>query len=113
MQRVAPPSAAVARLIALGWDIQPSGPDPAAARRFVKSHFPARARDFAFPPAGSPSPSTAAVKEAGFRGATVTIGGGFAERTRPFAMPRITIFGLSKIEGFEEAIRSRGQGVGA
>jgi hypothetical protein len=108
-----PPSAVVARLIALGWDLEPSGPDPAAARRFVNSHFPAAAQDFAFPPAGSPSPPTTAVKEAGFHGATVSTGGGFAEASGPFAMPRITIFGLSKIEGFEEALRSRGQGVGA
>lgn len=108
-----PHPASIARLIALGWDIEPSGSDPAAARRFVKSHYPAPANDYAFPPAGSPGPSTAAVKSAGFRGATVSTGGGFAEASHPFAMPRITIFGLSKIEGFEEALRSRGQGVGA
>lgn len=108
-----PPTASVARLIALGWNIQPSGRDPGAARRFVKSHFPAAAKNFAFPPAGSPGPQAAAVKEAGFSGATVTTGGGYAEASHPFGMPRITIFGLSKIDGFAEAIRSHGQGAGA
>ncbi len=108
-----PDSAAVARLIALGWDLEPSGHDPAAARRFVKSRFPAAARDFAAPSPESSAPPTAAVKAAGFSGATTAAGGGFAEASEPFAMPRITIFGLSGITGFEEAIRSRGQGAGA
>jgi hypothetical protein len=108
-----PQTAAVARLIALGWDLEPSGQDPGAARRFVKAHYSAAARIFAAPPAGSSAPETAAVKEAGFDGATVTIGGGFAEAAHPFDLPRITIFGLSKIDGFVEALRSGGQGVGA
>jgi hypothetical protein len=109
-----PPSpAAVARLIALGWDLEPSGHDPTAARRFVKSHFPAAARDFAAPSPESSAPSIAAVKAAGFSGATTAEGGGFAEPSHPFKMPRITIFGLSKIEGFAEAIRSHGRGAGA
>jgi hypothetical protein len=108
-----PRAAAVARLIALGWDLEPSGHDPAAARRFVKSHFPAAARNFAAPSPELAAPPTAAVKEAGYSGATTAEGGGFAEASHPFEMPRITIFGLSGITGFEEAIRSRGQGVGA
>jgi hypothetical protein len=109
----APPAAAVARLIALGWDIEPSGRDPGAARRFVKAHFPAPAHNFAAPSPESSAPPIAAVKTAGFNGATTATGGGFAEASHPFKMPRITIFGLSGITGFEEAIRSRGQGVGA
>jgi peptidoglycan/xylan/chitin deacetylase (PgdA/CDA1 family) len=102
----------VARLLALGWDLEPSGRDPAAARSYVRTHFSTAARDFAFPPAGSAGPTPAAVREAGFAGATVT-GPGFAEPSRPFAMPRISIFGLSKISGFVEALTSRGQGAGA
>jgi hypothetical protein len=109
----APPPAAVARLIALGWDVEPSGRDPGAARRFVKAHFPAAAHNFAAPSPESSDPPIAAVRTAGFSGATTAIGGGFAEASHPFKMPRITILGPSKIEGFEEALRSRGQGVGA
>jgi hypothetical protein len=108
-----PSSTAVARLIALGWDVEPSGHDPGAARRFVKAHFPAAAHNFAAPSPESSDPPIAAVKNAGFSGATTAIGGGFAEASHPFKMPRITIFGLSKIEGFEEALRSHGRGAGA
>jgi peptidoglycan/xylan/chitin deacetylase (PgdA/CDA1 family) len=108
-----PPSAAVARLIALGWDVEPSGRDPGAARRLVKAHFPAAAHNFAAPSPESSDPPIAAVKTAGFSGATTAIGGGFAEASHPFKMPRITIFGLSKIEGFEETLRSHGRGAGA
>jgi hypothetical protein len=53
------------------------------------------------------------VKDAGFEGATTSTGGGFAEASHPFHMPRITIFGLSGTDGFAEAIQSHGQGVGA
>jgi hypothetical protein len=35
---------------------------------------------------------------------------GFAESSDPFDLPRITVFGLSKIQGFAEAPRSRGVG---
>lgn len=108
-----PPIAAVARLIALGWDIEPSGRDPGAARRFVRAHFPAAARDFAAPSPESSAPPIAALKAAGFSGATTAEGGGFAAASHPYEMPRITIFGLSGITGFAEAIRSHGQGVGA
>jgi hypothetical protein len=53
-----------------------------------------------------------ALAAAGYRGATI-VGSGFAEADERWAMPRITIFGLSGVEGFAEALRSRGEGVGA
>ena len=99
-------------LIALGWDIEPSGEDPGAARRFVRSHLPTPARNFAFRQGESAGPDTSALEAAGFLGATAT-GGGFAKPSAPFDLPRITIFNASRIEGFEEAITSHGQGVGA
>jgi hypothetical protein len=105
-------TAAVARLIALGWEVEPSGDDPAAARRFVRARFPTPAANFAFRQGESAGSDTAALEAAGYTGATAT-GGGFAKPSAPFDLPRITIFNASRIEGFEEAITSHGQGVGA
>jgi hypothetical protein len=106
------PTKAIARLIALGWEVEPSGADPAAARRRVRARLPTPARNFAFRQGESPGSDTAALEAAGFIGATAT-GGGFARPSAPFALPRITIFNASRIEGFEEAIVSHGEGVGA
>jgi hypothetical protein len=103
---------ATAKLVALGWSLEPSGREPAAARRFIRSRLPAPAKNFAFPQGSSPGSGTAAVEAAGFTGATVD-GGGFAEPTHPFALPRITIFNASRVSGFAEAMRSHGKGVGA
>jgi hypothetical protein len=105
-------AAAVARLIALGWDVEPSGASPAAARRYVRARFPTPAKNFAFRQGESSGSDTKALEAAGYTGATAT-GGGFAESSDPFDLPRITIFNASRIEGFEEAIRSHGEGVGA
>jgi peptidoglycan/xylan/chitin deacetylase (PgdA/CDA1 family) len=107
-----PPGPAVARLIALGWDLEPSGPDPALARRHIRARFPARAANFAFPQGDSSSSDTTALEAAGFTGATAT-GGGLAEAAHPFDLPRITIFNASRVSGFAEAIHSHGEGVGA
>jgi hypothetical protein len=104
--------AAVAKLVALGWSLEPSGEDPAAARRFIRSRLPTAAKNFAFPQGASPPSETSALEAAGFTGATVD-SGGFAEPGRPFALPRITIFNASRVSGFVEAMRSHGQGVGA
>jgi hypothetical protein len=105
--------AAVAKLLALGWGLEPSGRDPAAARRFVRSRLPTPARNFAFRHGGnSAKPDISALEAAGFRGATVP-GGGFARASHRFALPRITIYNESAVEGFAEAIRSHGEGVGA
>jgi hypothetical protein len=105
--------AAVAKLLALGWSLEPSGRDPAAARRFVRSRLPTPARNFAFNHGGnSAKPDVPALEAAGFRGATMP-GGGFARPSQRFAMPRITIFNESAVDGFAEAIRSHGEGVGA
>lgn len=71
-------TAATAKLVALGWDLEPSGEDPAQARRRVRSHLPAPARVFAFPQGRSADSGASALKAAGFVGAT-TIGGGFGE----------------------------------
>jgi hypothetical protein len=103
---------AVAKLLALGWGVEPSGRDPAAARRFVRSRLPTPARNFAFRHGNSAKPDVSALEAAGFRGATMP-GGGFARASQRFALPRITIFNESAVEGFAEAIRSHGEGVGA
>ena len=109
-----PQTAAVARLIALGWDIEPSGRDPGAARRFVKAHYPAAARDLRLPARRVPRSADRGGQGSGLRRRDRdSTGGGFAEASHALPLPRITIFGLSKISGFDEAIRSGGQGVGA
>jgi hypothetical protein len=104
--------ASVAKLLALGWDVEPSGRDPAAARRFVRSRLPTPARNFAFRHGNSARPTDSALEAAGYSGATVP-GGGFARASQRFALPRITIYNESAVEGFAEAIRSHGEGVGA
>jgi hypothetical protein len=104
--------AATAKLLALGWNLEPSGREPAAARHLVRSRFPTPAKNFAVPSGDSPKPAPSTLKAAGFTGATVN-GGGFATPSHRFAMPRITIFNESAVEGFAEAIRSHGEGVGA
>ena len=104
--------AAVAKLLALGWSLEPSGREPAAARRFVRSRLPAPAKNFAFPHGNPPNSEVSILEAAGFVGATAP-GGGFAQASRRFAMPRITIFNESAVSGFAEAIRSHGEGVGA
>jgi hypothetical protein len=104
--------AAVAKLLALGWDVEPSGRDPAAARRFVRSRLPTPAKNFAFRHGNSAKPEVPALEAAGYSGATAP-GGGFARPSHRFALPRITIFNESEVDGFAEAIRSHGEGVGA
>jgi hypothetical protein len=104
--------AEIAKLLALGWSLEPSGREPAAARRFVRSRLPTPAKNFAFPDAKAPKSQTSIVEAAGFTGATVP-GGGFARASHRFALPRITIYNESAVDGFAEAIRSHGEGVGA
>ncbi len=104
--------AAVARLVALGWNVEPSGREPAAARRLIRSRLPAPAKNFAFPADKAPKSETSILKAAGFDGATLN-GGGFANPSHRFALPRITIYSESVVSGFAEAIRSHGEGVGA
>jgi hypothetical protein len=107
-----PRPGSIARLIALGWDVEPSGVDPIAARNIIRARLPTPATNFAYRQGVPPSSRIRSVKRAGFTGAT-TPGGGFAEPSDPFALPRITIFNASRIDGFAEAIRSHGEGVGA
>jgi peptidoglycan/xylan/chitin deacetylase (PgdA/CDA1 family) len=107
-----PRASAVARLIALGWDLEPSGRDPVAARRFVRTRFLTSAKNFAFRQGDSSGSDTTSLEAAGYTGATAA-GGGFAEAAHPFDLPRITIFNASRISGFAEAIQSHGEGVGA
>jgi peptidoglycan/xylan/chitin deacetylase (PgdA/CDA1 family) len=103
---------AVAGLVAIGWELEAGGPDPAVSRRSLAAHFAAPVRNFAFPQGGFDEAKVPALKAAGYRGATVP-GYGFAESSDPFDLPQITVFGLSKVQGFAEALRSRGGGVGA
>jgi hypothetical protein len=104
--------AAVAKLLALGWDVEPSGREPAAAGRFVRSRLPTPAKNFAFLHGNSAKPEVAALEAAGYSGATAP-GGGFARASSRFELPRITIFNESEVDGLAEAIRSHGEGVGA
>jgi hypothetical protein len=104
--------AAVAKLLALGWGVEPSGREPAAARRFVRSRLPTPAKNFAFRHGNSAKPDVPALEAAGYSGATGP-GGGFARASQRFALPRITIYNESEVDGFAEAMRSHGEGVGA
>ncbi|HJZ37102.1 MAG TPA: hypothetical protein VJ204_12610 [Solirubrobacterales bacterium] len=104
--------AAVAKLLALGWDVEPSGREPAAARRLVRSRLPTPTKNFAFRHGNSAGPDTPTLEAAGYSGATAP-GGGFARPSHRFDLPRITIFNESEMDGFAEAIRSHGEGVGA
>ena len=102
---------AVAGLVATGWELEAEGGDPATSRRSLESRFATPVRNFAFPQGESGAAEGPALKAAGFSGATAT-GYGFAESRHRFDQPRITVFGLSRIKGFVEALRSRGGGSG-
>jgi hypothetical protein len=109
----APDPAKVRRLLTAGWGLEPQARRPDLTRRALEAEFRVPVRNFAFPPGeGDGAGERRTLEGAGYSGATVT-GGGFAEASRRWAMPRITIYGLSGVEGFAEAIRSRGEGVGA
>jgi hypothetical protein len=109
----APDPGAVRKLLAAGWELEPEAPRPdAGGRRRLEAEFGVPVRNFAFPQGDSGEGEEGALEAAGYGGATVT-GAGFAERDAPFSIPRITVFGLSRVDGFAEAIRSRGEGVGA
>jgi hypothetical protein len=99
-------------LVASGWEVAAAGTDLASSRRRLETELGTRVDNFSFPPEAAEDPDAAAVEAAGYAGAIVT-GAGFASRDDPYAMPRITIFGLSGVDGFAEAMRSRGEGVGA
>jgi hypothetical protein len=103
---------AIARLLTAGWEVAATGADPAASRRRLEAELKTRVPNFSFPPEASDDPDVAAVEAAGYAGATVT-GAGFATSSDRYEMPRITVFGLSGVDGFAEAMRSRGEGVGA
>jgi hypothetical protein len=102
----------VARLVATGWELEDEGAEPASSRRSLEAEFATPVRNYAFPQGEFDESEVPVLRAAGFIGATAT-GGGFAELQRRFDQPRITIFGLSRIRGFAEAMRSRGEGVGA
>jgi hypothetical protein len=102
----------VAELVARGWELEAEGDDPGSSRRSLESQFATPIGNFALPLGGADKVPAATLKAAGFTGATVP-GYGFAEARHRFDQPRITIFGLSEIRGFAEALRSRGGGVGA
>jgi hypothetical protein len=108
----APAPGPVRKLLAAGWELEPQGAHPGAERRALEAKFGVPVGDFAFGQSESGEGGRPALEAAGYRGATI-VGSGFAEASEPWAMPRITIFGLSGVEGFAEALRSRGEGVGA
>ena len=99
-------------LLAAGWEVEAEGADVAGARRTLETELGAPVANFSYPQGVSAEATTAAVEAAGYEGATV-VGPGFATSTDRYEMPRITVFGLSRVDGFAEAMRSRGEGVGA
>ncbi len=99
-------------LLAAGWEVEAEGRDPAAAKRAVEAKLGAPVANFSFAREHSGDADPHAAKAAGYAGATV-VGPGFASRSDRYAMPRITVYGLSQVDGFAEALRSRGEGVGA
>ena len=102
---------AVERLLGAGWEVAAEGADPAAARRALEAKLGAPVENYAYPQ-GEAAATSAAVAAAGYRGATV-VGPGFAAAAEPYELPRITVFGLTRVDGFAAAMRSRGEGVGA
>ena len=104
--------AAIEQLLAAGWELEAEAPRPGGEGRALERRFSVPVRDYAFPQGGFDEATVPAVEAAGYEGAT-TPGAGFAEASEPFDLPRITVFGLSNVEGFAEAMRSRGEGVGA
>jgi peptidoglycan/xylan/chitin deacetylase (PgdA/CDA1 family) len=104
--------AAVEKLLAAGWELEAEAAEPGGEGKALERRFGAPVRDYAFPQGEFDEATVPAVEAAGYEGATAN-GGGFAEADDPFDLPRITIYGLSGVEGFAEAVRSRGEGVGA
>lgn len=102
----------VERLVAAGWEVAAEGEDGAASRRGLEAKLGTTVANFSFQAGADDEADVAAVEAAGYAGATVT-GAGFATSSKPYAMPRITVFGLAGVDGFAEAMRSRGEGVGA
>ncbi len=102
----------VEKLLATGWEVEAAGADPATSRRRLEAELHTPVPNFSFPPELSDDPDIAAVEAAGYAGATVTEPG-FATSSDAYEMPRITIYGLAGVDGFAEAMRSRGEGVGA
>jgi peptidoglycan/xylan/chitin deacetylase (PgdA/CDA1 family) len=102
----------VEKLLAAGWEVVAAGANVAASHHRLEAALGTRVANFSFPPGSSDEASVGALEAAGYRGATVT-GAGFATSSSPYEMPRITVFGLSGVDGFAEAMRSRGEGVGA
>lgn len=101
----------VEKLLAAGWEVAATGADAAASRRHLEAALGTRIANFSLPPEADEA-DAAALEAAGYAGTTV-VGPGFATSAEPFAMPRITVFGLAGVDGFAEAVRSRGEGVGA
>jgi peptidoglycan/xylan/chitin deacetylase (PgdA/CDA1 family) len=102
----------VARLLAAGWEPVAEGADAAASRRRLEAELGAPVANFSFPAGGEGGTSAGALAAAGYEGATV-VGHGFATAGERFELPRITVFGLAGVDGFAEAMRSRGEGAGA
>ena len=102
----------VERLLASGWEVAAAGTQAVASRRNLEAELDTRVVNFSFPAGSFDDANVSVLEFAGYTGATVT-GAGFATRADPYEMPRITIYGLSGVDGFAEAMRSRGEGVGA
>lgn len=100
------------RLLATGWEVEAEGRDAAAAKRGLEAKLRTPVANFSFAREHSDAPGPEDARAAGYAGATV-VGPGFATRSERYEMPRITVFGLSRVDGFAEALRSRGEGVGA
>ncbi|HYC81903.1 MAG TPA: hypothetical protein VEB65_08955, partial [Solirubrobacterales bacterium] len=102
----------VERLLAAGWEVEAAGTHAVEARRRLETELDTRVANFSFPAGSFDAANVPLLEFAGYAGATVT-GAGFATRAKPYEMPRITVFGLAGVDGFAEAMRSRGEGVGA
>jgi peptidoglycan/xylan/chitin deacetylase (PgdA/CDA1 family) len=102
----------VDRLLAAGWEIAAAGANTAASRRQLESELDPAVTNYSFPAGAFDEGKIPALEAAGYVGATTT-GAGFATSADPFEMPRITVYGLSGVDGFAEAMQSRGEGVGA
>jgi peptidoglycan/xylan/chitin deacetylase (PgdA/CDA1 family) len=104
--------AAVGKLIEAGWEVAAEAAEPASARRALQREFGVTVEDYSYPSGKADEGSRAAVEAAGYAGATVSTPG-FASPDSPFELARVQVFGLSRLDGFEEMIQSRGRGAGA
>lgn len=114
LDAAAPPArdADLTRLLKAGWEPEAQAARPATPPAALERRLGVPVRNFSFGIGAGEAAQRAAVRAAGYTGATVPTPG-FASPGDPYRLARVPVFGLSRIDGFVEAIESRGRGAGA